>query len=229
MKDRPEAGLWYTAAMNLKTLLLFAAAVIALLLAFRYGLRAVSEPPAPKPAAEPAEWTAWKEERFDDLGFSLRHPQEYPVVDAAVTTRTAGPFLAMPSRPRLSVIIPKTRYKGTTFLDGYVTVHAGDPIAGGEYACDALVKGPGTAEPLGKHVVFGGQSFSEGGVSVGDRLTIAESLVFHAWVKGRCIEFDANLFSVNPRSAPRMKPFDRQDAWKLMTDVVSTFRALPAR
>lgn len=215
--------------MNLKNILLFGAATVALLLAFRYGMLAVSEPPPPKPAPEPAAWASWKEETFGDLGFSLRHEDGYPTVAGAVTSRTAGPYLAMRSTPRLSIIIPKTRYKGTTFLDAYLTVHAGDPLPDGEAACEALVKGPGTAERLAKKVTFGGTVFGEGGVSVGDRRTIAESLVFHAWVRGRCIEIDANLFSVDPRSAPRLPQFDREDAWQRMTDVMRTFKTLPAR
>ncbi|HTM69090.1 MAG TPA: hypothetical protein VL426_07440 [Candidatus Binatia bacterium] len=212
--------------MTPKSILLFIGAVIALLLAFRYGLRAVSEPPPPKPSPDPVEWASWKEETFGDLGFSLRHPPDDPTVVGAMTVRTAGPFLAMRSFPRLSIIIPKTRYKGTTFLDGYVTVHAGNPVADGQVACEALVKGPGTAEHLSKQAVFTGATFIEGGVSVGDRATIAESLVYHVFFKGRCIEIDANLFSVNPRSAPRLKGFDRIDAWKQLNDIVRTFRPL---
>lgn len=214
--------------MNFKSILLFLGSVIMLLLAFRYGIRAVSEPPPPKPPTEPAEWATWKVETFGDLGFTLRHVDGYPTVDGAVATRKAGPFLAMRSFPRLSILIPKTRYAGTTFLEGFVTVTAGDPVPAGadRGICDVLVKAAGTGEPLRKEAVFGGTTFTEGGVSVGNRTVIAESLVYHSWFKGRCIEITANLFSVNPRSAPRMKTFDRIDAWKQLTDIARTFKPI---
>jgi hypothetical protein len=211
--------------MSYKGILLFAAATIVLLLAFRYGLREVDTQPKQAPQKDPAEWAAWKEETFGDLGFSLRHPPDDATIAGAFTARKAGPYLAVVSSPRLTILIPKTRYKGTTFLDGYVTVSASEPSDGSmAAACGLLVRGGGGAQTMMKHETIGGTDFTQGGVSLGVGAVMAESLVYHAWFKNRCIEITANLFSINPRFASRSKQLDRIDAWKQLTDIVRTFR-----
>jgi len=214
--------------MNLKSMLLFVAATVAVLLAFRYGLRSVSQDPPRKPQPDPAEWATWKEERFEDLGFSIRHAPDYATAVGGPTAEKAGPFLTMKSEPRLAVMIPKTRFKGSNFIEGFVTVVAGDTTGGDEAACNLLARGGGGASPMLKREEYGRTSFATGGVSGQTGTTMTESLVYHAWYRGRCIELTATLISTNPRSVPKAKQFDRVLVWKLITDMVRTFKQLPA-
>ncbi|MEY4744171.1 MAG: hypothetical protein RL272_116 [Candidatus Parcubacteria bacterium] len=211
-----------------KNVLAFVAALFLLAAAFRYGMRAVSDNAkrnAPPP--EPAEWASWKEERFDDLGFSLRHPADSPVIAGADPAHPVPSMLVGGAVTRFTVKVPKTRYAGTKFVDAFVSVAAGDVTAGSEQDRQALCfllapEGSGTRPLAGRDEVRG-TTFGTGGVSNAVGGLRAESVVRHAWFKGHCIEVTENLFSL---IGGRVKDFDRVDAWKQMDDVTRTFRPL---
>lgn len=214
---------------NGKNLLAFAFALLALFAAFRYGMRAMSgarERAAPPP--EPAEWASWKTETFDDLGFTLRHPADWPVI-AGADSAGQDHFLAVDGSARFTVKVPKTRYKGTKFVDAFVTVAAGGDIPAADGArkqlCD-LFSRDGAARPLSGRDEIGGTAFSTGGASAAVGGLREETLAFHAWFGGRCIEFTENLLSA---IGGRAKDFDRVDAWKQLDGVVRTFRPLETR
>lgn len=217
----------------LRSLLVFAFFLTLLIVGLRYGLREVTPTRTRRDAApEPAEWAAWKEQRFEDLGFSLRYPPEYPTIEGGEAPRRTGPFLAVRSRARFAVVIAKTPFKGTNLLDGVVAVVAEEGPAGhggeDEAPCDLLAPAGSEPRPMLKREDIGGETFAVGGFSGSFGGTLAESLVYHAKVGGRCVEITASLFSTNIRNVdPRkVKQFDRVAAWKALTDVVATFRPL---
>lgn len=211
-----------------KNVLAFALALALLIAGFRYGLRTMSgggEKEAPAP--EPAEWAAWKEERFGELGFSVRHPAEWPTVAGADAASGVGSMLAVASRPVFTVKVPKTLYKGTRFIDAFVTVSAGGDIpdkdAEGKALCGLLARQGSGTRSLSSVREIAGTSFTTGGVSTGKTGVRSESLVFHAWYRGTCIELSENLISA---IGGRTADFDRVDAWKRLDDVVRTFKPL---
>ena len=218
----------------IKSVLLFTFFLSLLYVGFRYGLREVTQSSSLRQVqlAEPAEWASWKEERFDNLGFSLRHPSEYPTIDGADTTYHGGTYLAVRSAPRFTVVIPKVPFKGTNFLHGFVTVSAelggGTRTKADSAPCDLLAPEGSDARQLPRREEIGGVTFAVGGVSAAAAGTAAETLVYHALVNGRCIELTANLFSANIRNFdPRkVKQFDRVEAWARLTDIVKTFHTL---
>ncbi len=212
-----------------KNILAFTLAFAVLFAAFRYGMRAMSGEKAPAgPPPEPAEWATWKTEAFADLGFSIRHPADWPVIAGPDAARPDD-LLAVDGSPRFTVKVPKTRYKGTTFVDAFVTVAAGGDIAAGDEqrkALCALLSRSGSVRPLTGRKEIGGTAFATGGVSGASGGLRQETFVYHAWFAGRCVEFTENLLSV---IGGRGKEFDRVDAWQQLDAVVSTFRPLRAK
>jgi hypothetical protein len=126
---------------------------------------------------------------------------------------------------RFTVKVPKTRYAGTKFIDAFVSVAAGGAVAGPEQdrqaMCMLLAPEWSGVRPLAGREEVRGVTFGTGGVSNAAGGIRAESVVRHAWFKGRCIEITENLFSA---IGGRAKDFDRVDAWKQMDGIARTFR-----
>lgn len=215
---------------NGRNILAFVIALALLVAGFRYGMSAmIGAPKQPAPPPEPAEWASWKEERFTELGFTVRHPADWPTIAGPDEASSVREMLAVDAREYLTVKVPKTLYKGTTFVDAFVTVSSGGDIPAADEQrkalCDLLVRRNGEISPLGRKQEIAGTAFSIGGTSTAALGTRTESLVFHAWFRGRCVELSENLLS---SIGGRAKEFDRVDAWKRMDGIVRTFLPVDA-
>lgn len=213
----------------LRHLSAFLIALGLLYLGMRYGMREVALVPedrAPAPIGEDAAWEAWHERRFEALGFSLRHPKEYATAEGADPSYPAGTFLPGGATAVYTVMLPKTRYKNTNFIHAYVTVALGReeaPPSGGASVCYLLAREGVTAEPMMKRETFGGTTFATVGISGAARGGVGESIIYHAWQRGRCVEITAHLLR---SSSTRAAQADRTEIWKSLTDIAHTFRSL---
>lgn len=214
----------------LRQLSVFLLALGLLYLGFRYGMREVAVVPDNQAVTigEDAAWADWHEKRFGALGFSLRHPKEYAFAEGSDPTHPVGTFLPGGATAVYTVMLPKTRYKDTNYIHAYVTAAIGReeaPPSGGTSVCYLLAREGATAEQMHKRETFGGMTFATAGFSGATRAGVGESLVYHAWLNGRCIEITANLFRT---ASTRAAQVDRIEVWKSLTDVVHTFRLLDA-
>ena len=213
----------------LRHLSVFLLALGLLYVGMRYGMREVAlVPEAGKTTiiGEDAAWASWQERRFEALGFSLRHPKDYAIAEGADPSYPAGTFLPGGATAVYTVMLPKTRYKNTNFIHAYVTVALGReeaPPSGGTSVCYLLAREGVTAESMTKRETFGGATFATAGISGAVRGGVGESIVYHAWQRGRCVEITAHLLR---SSSTRAAQADRQEIWKSLTDIVHTFRSL---
>lgn len=213
----------------LRHLSVFLVALGLLYLGLRYGMREVTveQEGAPAVVGEDPEWADWHERRFDALGFSIRHPREYPTANGADPSYPAGTFLTGGATPVYTVMLPKTKYRNTNFVHGYVTVALGrEEAATGDAGACALLARPGaTAEPMTKRESFGGTEFAVGGMSGAAHGGVRESIVYHAWHNGRCLEMTANLVRTAATGGAQV---NRVEVWEALTDIVHTFRPVVA-
>lgn len=208
----------------IKKALLVAAALGLLWLGFRYGFREVEfgARRVIPPISEDPAWATWQETRFDPPGFGVRHPASMPTTGGPDRTYGSGPFLVGGGTVLHTVILQKSRYPGTDFLAGFVSVAVGEEASDGE-SCFLLARAEAQRERMTKRETFGGTTFVVASMSGPRGGAIAERIVYHAPFHGRCVELTANIF----RSAGgEGRDFDRVAAWKALTDVVHTFRPL---
>jgi hypothetical protein len=212
----------------LRQLSLFLVALGLLYLGMRYGMREVAVEAERKDAviSEDPAWASWKERRFEALGFSLRHPQEFPIAEGADRSHPVDSLLPGGATAVYTVMLPKTRYKNTNFIHAYVTVAIGReeaPPSGGSSGCYLMARANSTAETMSKRETFGGTTFAVAGTSGAAAGGVGERIVYHTWRRGRCLEITANLFRT---ASTRGTQVDRVEVWKSLTDVVHTFRSL---
>lgn len=212
----------------LRQLSVFLFALGLLYLGMRYGMREVAVETDRQTTAigEDPAWATWRERRFEALGFSLRHPEEYAFAEGADPTHPVGTFLPGGATAVYTAMLPKTQFRNTNYIHAYVTVAFGReeaPPSGDTSACYLLAREGVAAERMTKREVFGGSTFVVAGLSGATRGGIGESIVYHAWLNGRCIEIVAHLLRT---ASVRATQVDRVAVWKALTDVAHTYRAL---